>query len=65
MVLLLFLVLLRCLVVIKMVNEKDKIYKDIIMTLSYIELVVTDKKQFAVIRKNLLDIANNVKRIGE
>lgn len=48
-----------------MVNEKDKIYKDIIMTLSYIELVVTDKKQFAVIRKNLLDIANDVKRIGE
>lgn len=65
MVLLPFLVLLRCLVVIKMVNEKDKIYKDIIMTLSYIELVVTDKKQFAVIRKNLLDIANDVKRIGE
>lgn len=43
----------------------DKIYKDLIMTLGYIELVVTDKKQWSIIRKNLLDIANDIKRIKD
>lgn len=44
-------------------KNKESIYKDIIYALCYIEAIVTDKKQFAVIRKQLLDIANNVKRL--
>lgn len=45
-------------------KEKDNIYKSVIATLGYIELIVEDKRQFAIIRKQLLDIANSVKRIG-
>lgn len=43
----------------------DKIYRDLIMTLSYIELVLSDKKQFSIVRKNLLDIANDIKRLKD
>lgn len=46
-------------------SNTEKIYKDIIMTLGYIELIVDDKKQFTIVRKNLLDIANDVKRLGD
>lgn len=44
-------------------SEQERIYKDIIKVLAYIELIVTDEKQFSVIRKTLLDIANDVKRL--
>lgn len=43
----------------------DKIYRDLIMTLNYIELVLSDKKQFSIVRKNLLDIANDIKRLKD
>lgn len=44
-------------------NEKlDGIYKDIISVLDYVEIAVQDSKKFAIIRKKLLDIANDVKR---
>ena len=46
-------------------NSKENIYKSIITVLSYIELIVTDKKQFSIVRKQLLDIANNVMRLGD
>lgn len=46
-------------------NSKENIYKSIITVLSYIELIVTDEKQFSIIRKQLLDIANNVMRLDD
>lgn len=46
-----------------MSKELNRLYKSIISTLCYIELVVDDKKQFAVVRKQLLDIANGIKRL--
>lgn len=42
---------------------KETIYKDIIKTLAYIELAVNDSKRFSVIRKQLLDVANEVLRL--
>lgn len=46
-------------------NSKENIYKSIIAVLGYIELIVTDKRQFSIIRKQLLDIANNVVRLDD
>lgn len=44
-------------------NEKlESIYKDIISVLSYVEIAIQDERQFSIIRKKLLDIANDVKR---
>lgn len=47
--------------------EKDieVIYKDVIKVLSSIEMVVKDEHQFAIIRRQMLDIANDVKRLKE
>lgn len=46
------------------VNTKD-IYKKVISTLSNIELVVTNKQQFLIIRKQMLDIANDILRVSK
>lgn len=44
-------------------NEKlENIYKDIISVLNYVEIAIQDERQFSIIRKKLLDIANDVKR---
>lgn len=43
--------------------NKETIYKDIIKLLGYIELVVDSPKHFTVVRKQLLDIANEVLRL--
>lgn len=43
--------------------NKEVIYKDIIKVLSYIEVTVDNPKHFANIRKQLLDIANEVLRL--
>lgn len=42
---------------------KELIYKDIIRTLNYIEIVIDNPKHFTNIRKQLLDIANEVLRL--
>lgn len=39
------------------------IYKDIVKVLGYVEVVVDNPKHFSVIRKQLLDIANEVLRL--
>lgn len=44
-------------------KDTDMIYKDIIKALAMVELVVGDKNQFNTIRKSLLDIANDIKRL--
>lgn len=64
MVLLLLLVLPFSLGVVLMISEQEKLYKDIIKVLAYLELIITDEKKFNVVRKNLLDIANDVKRLN-
>lgn len=46
-------------------NSKENIYKSIIAVLGYIELIVTDERQFSIVRKQLLDIANNVMRMDD
>lgn len=43
-------------------NKLDKIYKDIISVLDCVEIAIKDEKQFLIIRKKLLDIANDIKR---
>lgn len=43
--------------------NKELIYKDIIKLLGYIELTVDSPKHFSVIRKQMLDIANEVLRL--
>lgn len=63
MVLLLLSVLPFSLGVVLMISEQEKLYKDIIKVLAYLELIITDEKKFNVVRKNLLDIANDVKRL--
>lgn len=64
MVLLLLSVLPFSLGVVLMISEQEKLYKDIIKVLAYLELIITDEKKFNVVRKNLLDIANDVKRLN-
>lgn len=43
-------------------DKLELIYRDIISVLDYVEIAVQDNKQFLIIRKKLLDIANDVKR---
>lgn len=45
--------------------EKETVYKETINLLYCLELVVKDKEQFKLIRKKVLDIANDIKRIEE
>lgn len=46
-------------------NEISKLYKDAISILNYIELVIQDEKKFSLIRKQILDLANGIKRLGD
>jgi hypothetical protein len=46
-------------------SEINKLYKDTIAILSYLELIIQDEKQFAIIRKQVLDLANAIKRLGD
>jgi hypothetical protein len=46
-------------------QELKFIYKDIISVLSYVEMAVENEKQFTIIRKKLLDIANDIKRLQD
>lgn len=46
-------------------KDTQDIYKKVISTLTSIELVVKDKEQFSIIRKQMLDIANDILRVGE
>lgn len=43
--------------------DKDIVYKETIQLLSMLELVMKDESQWSIIRKKVLDIANDVKRI--
>ena len=43
--------------------SKETIYKDMIKLLGYLEVVVNNPKQFSVVRKQLLDTANEVLRL--
>lgn len=43
-------------------KKLENIYRDIISVLDYVEIAIHDEKQFYIIRKKLLDIANDVKR---
>ena len=65
----LFLVMQRNLVLVLLViimdSQKEKLYKDVIRVLGSIELVIDDKDKFNIIRKELLDIANGIKRLGD
>lgn len=42
-----------------------KIYKSIIALLTYLEAIIGDKENFYIVRKQLLDIGNDVKRLGD
>lgn len=46
-------------------KELSFIYRDIISILGYVEIAVENEKQFAIIRKKLLDIANDIKRLQD
>ncbi len=41
------------------------IYNETIALLDVIEITITDAEQFKYVRKRLLNIANDVKRLGE
>lgn len=43
--------------------DKDIVYKETIQLLNMLELVLKDEPQWNIIRKKVLDIANDVKRI--
>lgn len=43
--------------------SKYAIYREVINFLSCLELIIKDEEQFKLLRKKLLDIANDVKRI--
>ena len=43
--------------------DTQDIYKKVISTLSNIELVVSNREHFLIIRKQMLDIANDIKRL--
>ena len=46
-------------------KEAQEIYKKVIGALSTIELVVPNKEHFSIVRKQLLDIANDILRLEE
>ena len=41
---------------------KDELYKEAVDILPLLELVVKDKDQYKLIRKRILDLANDIKR---
>lgn len=46
-------------------NRYEKIYSDTISILEILEVSIEDQKMFSFVRKKILDIANDVKRLGE
>ena len=42
--------------------DRESLYKQTISLLQLIELVVKDKEQNKLIRKHVLDLANNIRR---
>ena len=46
-----------------MAKDKYDLYKDSILILSQIELVLKDKKAFEIIRKRILDLANDILKL--
>ena len=44
---------------------KQELYNKAISLLSYIEIIVQDEKQYKVLRKMILDLANEIKRLDE
>ena len=47
------------------IKTKEDIYGEVIDLLNTMEIIITDEKEFEYIRKHLLDIANDVLRLGE
>lgn len=45
-------------------RETQDIYKKVISALSTIELVVPNKEHFSIVRKQMLDIANDILRVS-
>lgn len=48
-----------------MSKTKENIYHDAISILNCLELVIDNKEQYCLIRKKMLDLANDVLRLGE
>lgn len=47
------------------IKTKDDVYGEVIDLLNTMEIIIVDKKEFEYIRKHLLDIANDVLRLGD
>lgn len=48
-----------------MTKTKNELYKDTVKLLDCLELVIHDKRQFALIRKKILDLANDIMKCGD
>ena len=59
-----FLVSYLRMVVISM-DKKEVLYRQAIGLLKYIEFVMIDEKQYKIIRKQILDLANSILRMDE
>lgn len=46
-------------------DKKQELYKQTISLLKYIEFVMIDEKQYKIIRKQILDLANSILRMDE
>lgn len=46
-------------------KTKHDLYNDTIQILECVELVVSDRQQFYLIRKKLLDLANDILKCGD
>ena len=46
-------------------DRKQELYKQAINLLKYIELAINNDDHYKIIRKQVLDIANNILRIDE
>lgn len=48
-----------------MIKDKHTLYKDTINILDLIEISIEDKEKFTFIRKKMLDLANDILKIGD
>lgn len=46
-------------------DKKQELYRQAIGLLKYIEFVMIDEKQYKIIRKQILDLANSILRMDE
>ena len=46
-------------------KSKEDLYRDAIQILNCVELVIEDKRQLLIIRKKLLDLANDILKCGD